>query len=187
MEQKTSPRTIYFEINERWSDDRLAHLGIRGRYLYWEDAFTPAHIPSILMRISDRILEVNPCKIRWVKDNTYESEREDPPEREDLLFWVLQRPFVPYTDEDYHRHAMEDGEKEWQQECRKDNEESIKKQEKEINTSMKQRKILQRIYEACLDHDKRRQLELQMEEFKKIFKRKAEGKSVSKPKYTVVR
>ena len=138
MEQKTSPRTIYFEINERWSDDRLAHLGIKGRYLYWEDAFTPAHIPSILMRISDRILEVNPREVRWVKgevrwlkDRKYEWEREAPLEREDLLFWVLKRPFIPYSAEDYHRHFMEDGEREWQQECRKYNEERWAVSEKE--------------------------------------------------------
>jgi len=52
---------------------------------------------------------------------------------------------------------------------------------------MKQKKILREIYAACLTHNTTRLYELQLEEFKKIFKRKQEGKSVSKPKYTVVR
>ena len=52
---------------------------------------------------------------------------------------------------------------------------------------MKQRKLLHEIYVACLTHDSTRLSELQLEEFKKIFKRKEEGKSVAKPKYTLIR
>jgi hypothetical protein len=52
---------------------------------------------------------------------------------------------------------------------------------------MKQRKLLHEIYVACLTHNALRFSELQSEEFKKIFKRKEKGKSVSKPKYTLVR
>jgi hypothetical protein len=52
---------------------------------------------------------------------------------------------------------------------------------------MKQRKLLQEVYEACFDHDDNRIAELRKLEFQKIFQRRAEGKQVSSPKWTVVR
>jgi hypothetical protein len=51
---------------------------------------------------------------------------------------------------------------------------------------MKQKKLIQEIYEACLSHDNARLLELQIKEYHKIFKRKEKGKSVAKPKYTLI-
>ena len=52
---------------------------------------------------------------------------------------------------------------------------------------MKQRKLLQEVYEACFDHDEKKLSELRRLEFQKIFKRRAEGKQVFTPKWTVVR
>ena len=57
----------------------------------------------------------------------------------------------------------------------------------DINTFMKQRQLIHEMYAACLAHDDDRLLELQTKEFRKIIKRKQKGKSVSKPKYTVIR
>ena len=51
---------------------------------------------------------------------------------------------------------------------------------------MKQRKLLEQVYQACFDHDAEKLAELRKQEFQKIFKRRAEGKQVYKPKWTVV-
>ena len=41
---------------------------------------------------------------------------------------------------------------------------------------MKQKKLLQEVYEACFDHDAEKLAKLRKIEFQKILKRKAEGK-----------
>ena len=52
---------------------------------------------------------------------------------------------------------------------------------------IKQRQLLKDLYAACLAHDDERISELQKEEYQKIFDRKARGKKVSKPKFTLIR
>jgi hypothetical protein len=42
---------------------------------------------------------------------------------------------------------------------------------------MKQKKLLKELYKACFDHDAKKIEELQIEEYRKIAKRKAEGKA----------
>ena len=42
---------------------------------------------------------------------------------------------------------------------------------------MKQSKLVTTVYQACIDHDAEKQLELRKKEFAKIIKHKAAGKS----------
>lgn len=51
---------------------------------------------------------------------------------------------------------------------------------------MKQRKLVEKVYKACLEHDQEKLRKLQEEEFRKIFKHKSEGKTFD-TKWTVVR
>ncbi len=51
---------------------------------------------------------------------------------------------------------------------------------------MKQRKLVARLYQACLDHDAEKQLDLCKKEFAKILKHRAQGKPFD-TKWTLVR
>ena len=52
---------------------------------------------------------------------------------------------------------------------------------------MKQRDLVRELYQACFDHNVQKIQELRKEEFRKIFKRRAEGKAVHTPRWTLVR
>jgi hypothetical protein len=50
---------------------------------------------------------------------------------------------------------------------------------------MKQRKLLRKLYKACLTHNNEKIAKLRQEEFSKIFKHRDEGRHFS-PKWTIV-
>ena len=52
---------------------------------------------------------------------------------------------------------------------------------------MKQKKLIKEVYKACIERNIERLNELRVEEFRKIFKHKAEGDlRIHTPKWTVV-
>ena len=51
---------------------------------------------------------------------------------------------------------------------------------------MKQRKLVKKVYQACIDHDDERLAELRKHEFEKIIRRKEEGRKFTS-RWSVVR
>lgn len=51
---------------------------------------------------------------------------------------------------------------------------------------MRQRKLVQELYQACLNHDIEKMVQLRKQEFAKILKRKSQDKQFT-PKWFVVR
>ena len=51
--------------------------------------------------------------------------------------------------------------------------------------TMKQSKLIRKVYKACFDHDAEKQLKLRKKEFAKIIKHKAEGKPFT-ARWTIV-
>jgi hypothetical protein len=52
---------------------------------------------------------------------------------------------------------------------------------------MKQQQLIREVYQACFDHDTKKLAQLCKQEFKAIFKSRAEGKQVFTPEWTVIR
>jgi hypothetical protein len=52
---------------------------------------------------------------------------------------------------------------------------------------MKQKKLIKEVYRACCAHDEEKLSKLRKKEFEKIFKRRAQGKNLTDPKWTLVR
>jgi len=52
---------------------------------------------------------------------------------------------------------------------------------------MKQKDLVRELYQACCERDQQKIRELRAEEFRKIFKRRDQGRAVCTPRWTLVR